>query len=47
MLRCLTSRDEMEIARLGDDSRKVVQYLIVDRVNPTSIFNMVTLARAS
>jgi uncharacterized alpha-E superfamily protein len=45
VLHIFTNLDEDEIDRLEDDSRKVLQYMIVDRVNPSSIFNMVTLAR--
>jgi len=45
VLRIFTSLDEEEIDRLQHDSRKVLQFMIVDRVNQGSIFNMVTLAR--
>ena len=45
VLRIFTSLDEPEIDRLEDDSRKVLQYMIMDRVNPNSVANMVTLAR--
>jgi uncharacterized alpha-E superfamily protein len=45
VLRIFTSLDEEEIDRLEDDSRKVLQYMIMDRVNPNSVSNMVTLAR--
>lgn len=45
VLRIFTALDDKEIDRLDDDSRKVLQYMIVDRGNPNSVYNMVTLAR--
>lgn len=45
VLRIFTDLDEENIARLDENSRKVLQYMIVDKVNPSSVFNMVTLAR--
>lgn len=45
VLRIFTSLTEKEIDRLDDNSRKVLQYMIMDRENPNSVFNMVTLAR--
>lgn len=45
VLNLFTGLEEREIERLEDDSRKVLQFMIVDRVNPNSIYNMVTLAR--
>ncbi len=44
-LRIFTSLDEKEIDRLDENSRKVLHLMIVDRVNPNSVFNMITLAR--
>lgn len=45
VLRIFTNLDEKEIDRLEDDSRKVLQYMIMDRINPNAVTNMVTLAR--
>mgnify|MGYP005811142307 CR=1 FL=1 len=45
VLNLFTGLEDREIDRLEDDSRKVLQFMIVDRVNQNSIYNMVTLAR--
>ncbi|MEO8471109.1 MAG: alpha-E domain-containing protein [Chryseolinea sp.] len=45
VLRIFTTLTETEIDRLDDNSRKVLQYMIMDRENPNSVFNMVTIAR--
>jgi len=45
VLRIFGSLEEEDISKLEDNSRKVLQYMVLDRENPNSVFNMVTLAR--
>jgi uncharacterized alpha-E superfamily protein len=45
VLRIFTGLTETEIERMDENSRKVLQYMIMDRENPNSVVNMVTLAR--
>lgn len=45
VLRIFSSLTEKEIERMDENSRKVLQFMIMDRENPNSVFNMVTLAR--
>jgi uncharacterized alpha-E superfamily protein len=45
VLRIFTDLDEKEIERMDENSRKVLLYMIMDRENPNSVVNMVTLAR--
>jgi len=45
VLRIFGSLEDDAIARLDDNSRKVLQYMVLDRENPNSVFNMVTVAR--
>jgi uncharacterized alpha-E superfamily protein len=45
VLRIFGSLEDKEISRLDENSRKVLQYMVLDRENPNSVFNMVTLAR--
>lgn len=45
VLRIFGSLEEEDISALDDNSRKVLQYMVLDRENPNSVFNMVTLAR--
>ncbi len=45
VLRIFGSLEDDDISRLEENSRKVLQYMVLDRENPNSVFNMVTLAR--
>lgn len=45
VLKIFGSLEDEDINRLEENSRKVLQYMILDRENPNSVFNMVTLAR--
>ncbi len=45
VLRIFGSLEDEDISRLEENSRKVLQYMVLDRENPNSVFNMVTLAR--
>lgn len=45
VLRIFFGLDQDEISKLDDNSRKVLQYMVLDRENPNSVYNMVTLAR--
>jgi len=45
VLRIFGSLQEEDISQLDENSRKVLQYMVLDRENPNSVFNMVTLAR--
>jgi len=45
VLKIFFNLDEEEISKLDDNSRKVLQYMVLDRENPNSVYNMVTLAR--
>jgi uncharacterized alpha-E superfamily protein len=38
-------KDTNEIAALGNDSRSVLKYMVLDKDNPNSILNIITLAR--
>ena len=45
VLRIFGNLEEEEISKFDDNSRKVLQYMVLDRENPNSVYNMVTLAR--
>lgn len=45
VLRIFGSLEEEDISKLEENSRKVLQYMVLNRENPNSVFNMVTLAR--
>lgn len=45
VLKIFGSLEDEDINRLEENSRKVLQYMVLDRENPNSVFNMVTLAR--
>ena len=45
VLRIFFGLDENGISKFDDNSRKVLQYMVLDRENPNSVYNMVTLAR--
>lgn len=45
VLRIFFSLEEDEISKLDDNSRKVLQYMVLDRENPNSVYSMVTQAR--
>lgn len=45
VLRIFSNLDEKEIERMDENSRKVLQYMIMDRENSNSVVNMITLAR--
>jgi len=45
VLRIFGSLEENEISRLDENSRSVLQYMVLDRDNQNSVYNMVTLAR--
>ena len=45
VLKIFFNLDEDEISKLDDNSRKTLQYMVLDRENPNSVYNMVTLAR--
>jgi uncharacterized alpha-E superfamily protein len=45
VLNIFTNLDEEGIKRLDDNSRKVLHFMIMDKDNPNSILNMITLAR--
>jgi uncharacterized alpha-E superfamily protein len=45
VLKIFGNLEEEEILKYDDNSRKVLQYMVLSRENPNSIYNMVTLAR--
>jgi len=45
VLRIFGSLEENEISKLDENSRSVLQYMVLDRENQNSVYNMVTLAR--
>ncbi len=45
VLRIFGNIEEEDIGPIDDNSRKVLQYMVLDRDNPNSVFNMVTIAR--
>jgi uncharacterized alpha-E superfamily protein len=45
VLRIFGSLEEDEILKLEENSRKVLQYMVLSRENQNSVYNMVTLAR--
>jgi len=45
VLNIFSNLDEEGIEALDENSRKVLHYMIMDKENPTCVFNMVTLAR--
>jgi uncharacterized alpha-E superfamily protein len=45
VLRIFGNLEEDEISNLDDNSRKVLQYMVLSRENQNSVYNMVTLAR--
>ena len=45
VLRIFGNLEEEEISKLDDNSRKVLQYMVLSRENQNSVYNMVTLAR--
>jgi uncharacterized alpha-E superfamily protein len=45
VLKIFSTLDEGQIAEMERDGRKVLQYMVVDRENPNSVFNMVTKSR--
>ncbi len=45
VLKIFSNLDEAQIAGMERDGRKVLQYMVVDRENPSSVFNMVTRSR--
>jgi uncharacterized alpha-E superfamily protein len=45
VLKIFGNLEEDEIQKLDDNSRKVLQYMVLSRENPNSVYNMVTLAR--
>ncbi|HEX6889256.1 MAG TPA: alpha-E domain-containing protein [Chryseolinea sp.] len=45
VLKIFGNLEEDEILKLDDNSRKVLQYMVLSRENPNSVYNMVTLAR--
>jgi len=45
VLRIFGRLDEEDIYQFDQNGRKVIQYMVLDRDNPNSVFNMVTLAR--
>ena len=45
VLKIFGNLEEDEILKLDDNSRKVLEYMVLSRENPNSVYNMVTLAR--
>lgn len=45
VLRIFGNLEEDEIVKLDENSRKVLQYMVLSRENANSVYNMVTLAR--
>lgn len=45
VLRIFGNLEDDEIPKVDDNSRKVLQYMVLSRENPNSVYNMVTLAR--
>lgn len=45
VLKIFGNLEEEEISKLDDNSRKVLQYMVLSRENQNSVYNMVTLAR--
>jgi uncharacterized alpha-E superfamily protein len=45
VLKIFGNLEEDEIQKLDDNSRKVLQYMVLSRESPNSVYNMVTLAR--
>lgn len=45
VLRIFGSLDDDAAADIDNNGRKVLQYMVLDRDNPNSVFNMVTIAR--
>jgi uncharacterized alpha-E superfamily protein len=45
VLKIFTYLDDEEVAAVGLDSRVVIKYMVTDRENPNSVFNIVTKAR--
>lgn len=45
VLEIFTYLEDEQYGMLGNDSRKVLQYMVTDRENPNSVFNIVTRAR--
>jgi uncharacterized alpha-E superfamily protein len=45
VLKIFSNLNEGQIADMERDGRKVLQYMVVDRENPNSVFNMVTKSR--
>lgn len=45
MLRIFSTLEEEEIAAMEKNGRKVLHYMVADKENPTSVFNMVTRSR--
>ncbi len=45
VLRIFGSMDQEHAEKIGESSRKVLQYMVLDRNNPNSVFTMVTKAR--
>jgi len=45
VLRIFGELDDAGMAAIENNSRKVLQYIVLDRENPNSVFNMVTIAR--
>ncbi|MBL0743522.1 alpha-E domain-containing protein [Chryseolinea lacunae] len=45
VLRIFGSLDDDAVSDLDNNGRKVLQYMVLDRDNPNSVFNMVTIAR--
>jgi uncharacterized alpha-E superfamily protein len=45
VLRIFGNLEDDEIPKVDDNSRTVLQYMVLNRENPNSVYNMVTLAR--
>lgn len=45
VLKIFTYLDEEQYNAIGDESRKVLQYMVTDKENPNSVLNIVTKAR--
>lgn len=45
VLRIFGNLDNESAAAINNNSRKILQYIVLDRENPNSVFNMVTIAR--
>jgi len=45
VLRIFSNMEEEQIAQIESNGRKVLQYMVLDRDNPNSVFNMVTQSR--